>query len=113
MSGMSSGGVEAESHTDPAEIDMNMIPSLTEEVVVRSTNRNLRMAFDRASGVMFEFNDTASSFLALVDGERSFRAISQRLAEEYDAEGEAIEADLRDLIARMIDGGIISIRQEG
>jgi hypothetical protein len=95
--------------TNPASIDMNAVPSLTQDLAFRLTNSNLRMAFDRKSGVMFEFNDTASSFLGLIDSKRSFREIAAALAEEYDAAPADIEEDLRDLVARMLDSGVISV----
>lgn len=96
--------------TDPASIDVSYVPVLTDTVVFRKTTSGLRMAFDKATGVMFEFNETASSLLAKVDGKSSVQQLVAALCEEYEAPPEEITPDVTDLLARMIDAQIAVMR---
>ncbi len=97
--------------SDPELIDMEAIPVHAANLVFRKTKRDLRMAFDSSTGVMYEFNDTGSSFLGEIDGSKSFREIATALAEAYDADVNDILSDLKSLIARMIDADIIKLKK--
>lgn len=54
-----------------------------------------------------KLNETAAAVLALVDGTRDERAIAVELARAYDAEPEAVEADVRALVAAFVERGFL------
>ncbi len=54
-----------------------------------------------------KLNETAAATLALVDGVRDERAIATELARTYDTEPDAVEGDVRALIAAFVERGYL------
>ncbi len=54
-----------------------------------------------------KLNETAAATLALVDGTRDERAIAIELARSYDTEPDAVEPDVRALIAAFVERGYL------
>jgi Coenzyme PQQ synthesis protein D (PqqD) len=79
-----------------------------EHVTVRQTNSDLRMLFDRQRGVMYELNDTASSIVALLDGQsHSVDSLVTALGDEYDAPESALRADVEQFVSDFVGAGLL------
>lgn len=78
-----------------------------EGISFRSTRRDLIMAFDRDSGVMYELNDTASDVFRHIDGKRNFSEIVAGIGVEYEIEETEVATDIREILDRFEASGII------
>ena len=63
--------------------------------------------FDSASGTAMALNGTASDIWSLVDGEATFDEVVETLARAYRVEPEAIEADVRAALDRLVGAGFV------
>lgn len=52
-------------------------------------------------------NDVGARLLSLVDSERSLGEVKRVLLDEYDAEREALEADVNRFVAQLVEAGVI------
>ncbi len=86
---------------------MGIVYRLGENIVFRNTRPDLIMAFDKANGVMYELNDTATSVLKLIDGSRDIDGILTCLLDEFDAGSEELKADVESIINRFVEVSII------
>ena len=86
---------------------MNQPYQLGGNIVFRNTRPDLIMAFDKANGVMYELNDTATSVLKLIDGRRDLDSIVAELMEEFEAEEPDLRADVESIIRRFIEVALI------
>jgi Coenzyme PQQ synthesis protein D (PqqD) len=100
---------EASGTIDPASIEQSAIPTLSPDIAFRQTDGKVA-AFDQKSGAMFEFNETASSFVTRCDGRKSLHEIATELASEYDVTANDIIGDLREIAAQMADQGVLTFR---
>ena len=55
------------------------------------------------SGYLYTCNETSSSFLSAIDGQRTFAEIVDRLIEEYDVARDELSADLKALAERLVE----------
>jgi len=62
-----------------------------------------------SSGHLFTCNETTASFLAAVDGRRSFAQIVDALAEQYDVPRPQLEDDLRGLVEQLLSEKLIVV----
>jgi pyrroloquinoline quinone biosynthesis protein D len=77
--------------------------------------RGVRLRFDQARGAwvllaperLLTPDETAVDILKLCDGERSVAAIVEELGREYDAEPEAMTADVLAFLQDLADKGMI------
>jgi len=59
------------------------------------------------SGQLYSCNDTSLSFLQHLDGVRNVAAVARRMAEEFEIDTATLAEDLPELIAELVDEGII------
>ncbi|MBF6336807.1 PqqD family protein [Nocardia abscessus] len=82
--------------------------SLHTHAVARKTSAGLTMLFDRAKGVMYELNESASAIVGLLaEGPQGFGEIVEALTLEFDAAPEEIAADVTAFIADFTDAGLL------
>jgi hypothetical protein len=62
------------------------------------------------SGQLFTCNDTTSTFLAAVDGRRSFADLVQALLDEFEVAEDALRGDLSVLADELQKEGIVSVQ---
>jgi len=65
-----------------------------------------------SSGRLFTCNETTASFLAAVDGKRSFAQIVNALAEEYDVPRPQLEGDLKALVEQLMAEKLIVVEDD-
>lgn len=83
---------------------------LRPHAVARVTNAGLTMLFDRAKGVMYELNETASVVVTLLaDRPRTLDALVEELCREFDGPRDEIAADIRSFVDDFSDAGLISV----
>jgi PqqD family protein of HPr-rel-A system len=81
---------------------------LAEHAVCRETNNELRMLFDRAKGVMYELNESASAAVELIGQQPSTaEELSASLSEDFDAPVEEIRADVDQMLADFVEAGLV------
>lgn len=81
---------------------------LSNDVVCRQTNSDLRMLFDRRKGVMYELNETASAIIEqLIKGPTTVEGIVAALELEFEAPAEEIAPDVEQLLANFVDAGLL------
>ncbi|MGY1896383.1 PqqD family protein [Nocardia gipuzkoensis] len=82
--------------------------SLHTHAVARKTSAGLTMLFDRAKGVMYELNESASAVVGLLaEGPQGFGEIVEALTLEFDAAPEEIAADVTAFIDDFTDAGLL------
>lgn len=59
------------------------------------------------SGELFSVNDTALSFVAALDGERSVEGAVQLIADEYEVDQETLTGDLIEIASELIAAELI------
>ena len=59
------------------------------------------------SGQLYTCNHTAEEFLSALDGSRSFAAIIELLAQQFEVPREQLQADMKSLAEQMIREGLI------
>lgn len=78
--------------------------------VARVTNAGLTMLFDRAKGVMYELNETASVVVTLLaDRSRTLDELVDELCGEFDGPRDEITADIRSFIDDFSAAGLLSV----
>jgi PqqD family protein of HPr-rel-A system len=84
--------------------------ALEPHAVSRQTSAGLTMLFDRAKGVMYELNETASAIIAHLSAEpRAREEIVSRLAAEFEAPRDEIESDVQAFVADFAEAGLLKI----
>lgn len=82
--------------------------ALEPHAISRPTSSGLTMLFDRAKGVMYELNETASAIVAQLTAEpQACEEIVGKLAEQFEAPREEIEADVRAFAADFAEAGLL------
>jgi coenzyme PQQ biosynthesis protein PqqD len=77
--------------------------------------RRARLQFDEREGkhiILYPerglvLNDSAAAIVKLCDGTRTVEEIAASLASEADAPADRVAADVRDLVARLTDKGLV------
>ncbi|MEU6559127.1 PqqD family protein [Nocardia nova] len=83
---------------------------LRPHAVARVTNAGLTMLFDRAKGVMYELNETASVVVKLLaDRPRTLDELVEELCGEFDGPRDEITADVRSFIDDFSDAGLLAV----
>jgi pyrroloquinoline quinone biosynthesis protein D len=93
---------------------MNGVPAIGEESVPRFV-AHMKLRFDKkrerwtilAPERIFLPDDIALDILKLCDGENSIRAIVDGLADKFDAPGEVIMEDVKELVRDFRDKGVL------
>jgi Coenzyme PQQ synthesis protein D (PqqD) len=81
---------------------------LSDGVVCRKTNTELRMLFDRRKGVMYELNETASAIVEQLEGKpRTVDELITVLLDDFDAAGEEIREDVTTFLAEFSEANVI------
>jgi PqqD family protein of HPr-rel-A system len=84
--------------------------SLEPHAVSRQTSAGLTMLFDRAKGVMYELNESASAIVSQLSAEpQTVEEITANLAEEFDAPRDEIESDVQTFVSDFTEAGLIRI----
>lgn len=83
---------------------------IADHITLRSTNKELKMLFDRKKGVMYELNEAASSIMLLLQrSPNSVNGLIELLIHEYDVQPEDLQADVRVFIADFEGAGLITV----
>jgi hypothetical protein len=69
------------------------------------------VALDPAGGECFGFNDVAATVWRLLDRPSTFAELTRSLMIEYDVDAAQCEADVRDLLAVLVERGLIRPRR--
>jgi len=86
--------------------------ALMEHVSCRSTSADLTMLFDRAKGVMYELNESASAVVSVLTTEpQSVNAIVDQLLMKFEAPRDEVTADVLTFIGEFSEAGLLSITQ--
>jgi len=81
---------------------------LQPHAVGRKTNTGLTMLFDRAKGVMYELNESASAVVELLGAEpRRIGDVIDTLTERFEAEPAEIEADVLAFVEDFVEAGLL------
>jgi hypothetical protein len=62
-----------------------------------------------ADGVYYGLDSVGARVWSLIKEPKTFHELRERLLAEYDVDAGRLEGDLRDLLARMMDQGLIAI----
>lgn len=82
--------------------------ALEAHAVSRQTNAGLTMLFDRAKGVMYELNESASAIVTVLTVEpQSYDEVVDKLLEEFDADRKVIEEDVRAFVREFSEAGLV------
>lgn len=82
--------------------------ALEPHAISRQTSAGLTMLFDRAKGVMYELNESASAIVAQLATEaQGLEDIIDKLAAEFDAPRGEIEEDVRVFVADFTEAGLL------
>jgi PqqD family protein of HPr-rel-A system len=82
--------------------------ALESHAVSRQTSSGLTMLFDRAKGVMYELNETASAIVAQLTAEpQTCEEIVDKLASQFEAPADEIETDVRAFVADFAEAGLL------
>lgn len=68
------------------------------------------LAFNPDTSDMFEFNATGAYIFGMLKEEISFKELYEKLCVEYNVEIEDIDEDVKEIIDRMIELGVIIIK---
>jgi hypothetical protein len=89
--------------------NVDFVIALQPHAVARSTNAGLTMLFDRAKGVMYELNESASAVVArLADKPYRFSELVDSLCGDFEAPRDEIEADIRAFLGDFTEAGLLS-----
>lgn len=81
---------------------------LSDGVVCRKTNTELRMLFDRRKGVMYELNETSSAIVEQLEGKpRTVDELTAILLDDFDAPEEDIREDVTIFLAEFSEANVI------
>jgi hypothetical protein len=81
---------------------------LPAHAVSRRTSAGLTMLFDRAKGVMYELNETASAVIELLGPEpRSVREIVATLSARFEADSGEIAEDVAVFVQDFTEAGLL------
>jgi hypothetical protein len=84
--------------------------SLKKHAVSRRTNAGLTMLFDRAKGVMYELNESASCIVELLSAEPvPVQVLVENLAAKFDAPAAEIEADVENFLSEFEEAQLLQI----
>jgi hypothetical protein len=84
--------------------------ALEPHAVCRRTTSGLTMLFDRAKGVMYELNESASSIVELLSEQpKGIDEIVQALVDEFDAPRAEIQADVDDFIKDFVTAELLRL----
>ncbi|MFE9788910.1 HPr-rel-A system PqqD family peptide chaperone [Nocardia salmonicida] len=90
--------------------NLTAVVALRPHAVARVTNAGLAMLFDRAKGVMYELNESASSVVRLLAQEpRSLQDIIDALCSEFDGPQEEVAADIQTFIEEFATAGLLTV----
>ncbi len=90
--------------------DETVVVALLPHAVARVTNSGLTMLFDRAKGVMYELNETASEVVKLLaENALPLPKIVDRLGAEFDGPRDEIEADVMSFVEDFREAGLLTI----
>ena len=97
-----------------SETDFNPVVgksvALKKHAVSRRTNAGLTMLFDRAKGVMYELNESASCIVELLSAEPvPVQALVENLAARFDAPTAEIEADVEQFLSEFEEAQLLQI----
>ena len=82
--------------------------SLQQHAVRRKTSAGLTMLFDRAKGVMYELNESASAVVALLDvTPRNISEIVDTLVDQFEADRGEIEQDVATFVEDFVEAGLL------
>jgi PqqD family protein of HPr-rel-A system len=82
--------------------------ALEPHAISRQTSSGLTMLFDRAKGVMYELNETASAIVAQLTAEpQTYGEIVGKLADQFEAPRDEIETDVRAFVADFTEAGLL------
>ncbi|GAA2486590.1 PqqD family protein [Nocardia seriolae] len=82
--------------------------ALQSHAVCRTTTSGLTMLFDRAKGVMYELNESASAIVALLGtAPASVGEIVDALSAQFDAPEDDIAADVEQFIGECVEAGML------
>lgn len=104
---MSSQAQHATAEREPVTV---LTVALEPHAISRQTSAGLTMLFDRAKGVMYELNETASAIIAHLSAEpQACEEIVTMLAAEFEAPRNEIESDVRAFLADFTEAGLLKI----
>jgi PqqD family protein of HPr-rel-A system len=84
--------------------------ALEPHAVSRQTSAGLTMLFDRAKGVMYELNETASAIVAHLSAEpQACEELVTRLTAEFEAPRDEIESDVQAFLSDFAEAGLLKI----
>ena len=82
--------------------------ALETHAISRQTSAGLTMMFDRAKGVMYELNESASAVVSQLTTEpQALEEIVDKLAIEFDAPHDEIEEDVQTFVADFTEAGLL------
>jgi len=82
---------------------------LRPHAVSRRTNSGLTMLFDRAKGVMYELNESASAVVDLLGSEpRQVTDVIDILADRFEADPYEIEQDVLAFVDDFVEAGLLT-----
>jgi Coenzyme PQQ synthesis protein D (PqqD) len=82
--------------------------ALEPHAISRQTSAGLTMLFDRAKGVMYELNESASAVVSQLTTEpQALEEIVDKLAIEFDAPRDEIEEDVQTFVADFTEAGLL------
>lgn len=82
--------------------------ALEPHAISRQTSAGLTMLFDRAKGVMYELNESASAVVSHLTTEpQALEGIVDSLAVEFDAPRDEIEEDVQAFVADFTEAGLL------
>jgi hypothetical protein len=79
-------------------VDADSIPTRSTNVVARRGPDDVTILLDTTSGRYYTLDDVGGRVWELADGTNTVAEIASRLASEYEAPLEQIEADVRELL---------------
>jgi len=81
---------------------------LQPHAVSRRTNAGLTMLFDRAKGVMYELNESASAVVELLGSEpREIDDLIATLLDRFEADPDEIELDVTTFVDDFVEAGLL------
>ncbi len=91
----------------PRQIE-DLTVSLQQHAVCRKTTSGLTMLFDRAKGVMYELNESASAIVELLGSSPTpVRDIVDTLCDQFDAPREDITADVERFVDEFVEADML------
>jgi hypothetical protein len=84
---------------------------LADDVTFQSVSPDQTVILSLTSGYLFTCNGTTASFLSAISSAapRTFGQAIDQLADEYDAPREQLQADMADLVARLVEEKLLVV----